>query len=137
SSWRAYTAAGGFEDGGRHFDEGDDFLDAAADDGGAGHPEDDGRGLVLRDGDGAELFHLEEAIGAVVAHARQDHAYGVRPGLLGDRSQKDVDARPMTRHGRTVGEGHEVLRAAALDDHVLVAGRDERAPRDELVATLG
>lgn len=48
-----------------------------------GHTEDDARGFVLGDGWCTSLFHLEQTLGPVAAHARKDDADSVASCGLG------------------------------------------------------
>ena len=112
-------------------------MHSAAGDRFPGHAEDDAGRFVLRDRGGAGGVHFVEAGGAVVAHAGEDHADGVRAGGLRDRAEEDVDARLVAGDERAVVEVDAVLGAVAHDQHVPVAGRDQRAAVDDAVAFRG
>ncbi len=60
-------------------------------DGGLGHAEDHGTRFVLSNGERAGAVHGEQALGAVTAHAGQQHAGGAGAGLLGGAVEHDVD----------------------------------------------
>ena len=60
------------------------LLHCPARDGFLRHPEHDAGGLVLRQGDGPRISHLQEPVGSVGAHSRHDHADGVGTRGLGD-----------------------------------------------------
>ena len=112
-------------DGGGDRVEGSDELGRAAADGLAGHAEDDAGGLVLGDGQRAGLAHLEQAAGAVVAHAGHDHAGREGAGRLGRRAEEDLDAGPVPADGRALDQLDAVAGARPADQAVLVAGDDQ------------
>ena len=62
------------QDGLRHTRQRNHFVSGIARDGLLRHAEDDRRRLVLNEGRGSRLFHLEKTIRTVVSHARQDDA---------------------------------------------------------------
>ena len=93
-----------------------------------GMPKTTRRRLVLRDGGGAGALHLEQAVGAVVAHAGQDDADGVGAGGLGHRAEQHVDAGPVPGDERPVARARRRSWAPLRTSSVAVAGRDQRAP---------
>src|SRR6201999_2358282 len=95
---------------------------------------DDAALLVLGDRPRAGVEHLLEAARSVVAHPGHDHAERVRAGRARDRAEEYVDRRAMARDERSVDDLGQVLRAAALDQHVLAARGDQGASRQDAVA---
>ena len=62
-------------------------------------------------GRGHRLPHLEQSLGAVAAHAGEDHADRVAPRRLGNRLEHHIHARPMPVHGWPVFDGDLVTGA--------------------------
>ena len=101
-----------------------------------GHPEHDAARLVLCDRLRSGPAHLQQAIGAVVAHAGQEDAEGVRGRRPGGRPEQDVDRRAMARDERTILHRHRVAAAPALDHEVTPAGGDQGAAPHHGIAVL-
>ena len=75
-----------------------------------------------------------QAAGTVVAHAGHDDAQGVAAGKFGDRAKEHVHRGLVAVDERTVGDFHDVLRAAALEQHVSAPRGDQGAPWYHTVA---
>ena len=101
------------------------------------HAEYDAGLLVLRDGRRAGLLHLQQALGAVVAHPGHDDPERIGARVLGGGAEQHVDRRAVARDQRAVPDGDVIARAAALQEHVAIARRDERAAGDYRIAVLG
>ena len=92
--------------------------------------------LVLGDGIGTGLLHLEQAARAVIAHAGQNRADGIGSDVLGHRAEHHVHRRTVTVHRWAVVQATYVTRAVACHQQMFVAGRDVRVPGDDLLAVL-
>src|ERR1051326_2843213 len=125
------------EYGGRDSRKRKNAVDAAECDGFFGHAEDDAGRFILRNRMAAGGGHFEKPLRAVVAHAGEDDADRVRAGGLRDRLEEHVDARTMSRNERSVAELDVMTRAAAPQNHMLIAGRDEDAAPSHGVAAHG
>jgi len=55
------------------------------------------------------------------------------PRALGRRPEHDVHGRPVPVDQRAIDDLDEILRAAALEEHVASARSDQRAPGDDAV----
>ena len=64
-------------------------------DGLARHAKDNTTRFILGNGEGVGALHLQEAVGAVIAHPGQQHADGVSSGGLRHGAKKHVHARPV------------------------------------------
>ena len=104
-----------------------DLVDAAEFDRFLGHSEDYAGGFVLGDVDRAGLLHLQHSARAVVAHAGEDHANRILPGIAGGGAEQHIDRGPVAANQRAVLDLNVVARAAALEQQVMIAGRNERA----------
>src|ERR1700690_878110 len=93
------------EDGGGDFAEGDDLLGRVKAHGFPRHSVDHAAGLVLRDGPGAALFHLQHPAGAVAPHSGQQDADGPGTGGLGHGAEHDVHGRPMVADAGAILDG--------------------------------
>ena len=113
---------------------GSDQLGRAAADGLAGHAENDARRLVLGDGQGPGLAHLQQPAGAVVSHAGHDHAGRERAGGLGRRAKQHLDAGPVPADRGAFHQLDAIAGARPADEAVDVARDHQGAARpDRLV----
>ena len=118
--------------------EGQDLTHPTAVDRRARHPEDDAGRLVLGDGQGARLVHLEHSPGAVVLHAGEHDARGVGHGGLRGRAEQDIDAGPVAADRRVVDQLDPVAGARAVDQPVGRAPRhDQRHAGPDWLVRLG
>jgi hypothetical protein len=80
------------------------------------------------------LFHLEEALGAIVAHAGHENPEGAGTRGLCDGAEQYIDAGPVTRNKRPFADFEKISRTDAVDKRVAISGGYVSAARDHSVA---
>ena len=75
--------------------------DGATGDGFLRHAEHHAAELILGNGLGSALAHLEQALRAVIAHAGHQDSHCVAGRGLGDRAKQHVNTGPVPRHQGT------------------------------------
>ena len=101
-----------------------------------GHTENDTGCLVLRDGVGAGLTHVQQTGGAVVSHSGQNRSDGILAGVLGDGVKQHLDAGLLATHGRTVLERDVVVGAGSAQQHVQSSRGDQDTSGHDTVAVV-
>ena len=86
------------------------------------HAENDAGGFVLRDGDGAGLFHFQHAPRTVVAHSSQDYADNIPAGITCRGAKQNIDGGAMAADQGTLLYFNVVTGSAALEQKMMMPG---------------
>ncbi len=105
-------------------------------DGFLGHAEHDTALLVLRHRARTGIVHFAQAAGTIVAHAGHDNTERIFASILGYGTEQHVHRRTMAVDQRAILNFDVILRAAALEQHMPSAGRNQRQPRNNPVAVM-
>ena len=101
------------------------------------HAENHTTGLVLGNGLGATVAHLQQTLGPIIPHARHNYADCVRSNGLGDRAEQHIYAGSMTRDQRPVGYVRAADRAISLHQKMMIPGSDQSTSRKYAIAVRG
>ena len=101
-----------------------------------GHAIDDAGILVLPDGEGTFVAHLQQTVRAVLAHAGEDDADALAAHVLGHGAEQYVHRRTVSADFFTGIAAHGIGDAGAHHFHLQVAGGDEDAASYDLVSVF-
>src|SRR5690606_18956847 len=73
---------------------------------------------------------------AVVSHTSENHAGRVRPHVLCDRAEHDIDTGSVTIDLRPIAQSASIAGAVALDEQMPIARCDVRMARQNVLAVL-
>ena len=100
----------------------------------ARHAVNHARRFILCDGPCAGLAHLEQALGAIVAHAGEQNAHRVGPCGLGHRREEYIDRRALVTHPWPCLDADVIAADAVTQQHMEISGCYQREAGAQRVA---